>query len=263
LSYTGAVWQAHASYDRVGDDFDPEAGFLLRRGVHRYVGRAAWEPRPELKNVMNLHFEVDSRVYTDLSGRVESDRHRIDLFGLRNLKASEAYLYVASSFERLEQPFAIAPGVVIPPGEYRFDDVGVRYLTHSSRPVSVEGIASAGEFYDGSHLSSSFTLRLRPSKHLRSESVWVIDDVKLPAGDFTANVLRQRLAFALTPRLLTNVYLQYNDLSDLLSLNVRFNWMYRPGSDIYLVFNQSWAGQGSSARDDWQLQAKLTYLFQR
>jgi len=262
-SFTGAVWTAHASYDRVGEEFDPEAGFLLRRGVNRYVGRAAWEPRPDLASIMNLHFEVDSRVYTDLSGRVESDRHRIDLFGLRNRKASEAYLYVASNFERLELPFAIAPGVVIPTGAYRFGDVGVRYLTHSSRPVSVEGVASAGQFYDGTHVSSSFTLRLRPSRHLRSESVWVVDDVKLPAGDFTANVLRQRLAFALTPRLLTNVYLQYNDLSDLMSLNVRFNWMYRPGSDIYVVFNQSWVGSGSAARDDWQVQAKLTYLFQR
>jgi hypothetical protein len=262
-SFTGAVWTAHGSFDRVGEEFDPEAGFLLRQGVNRYVGRVAWEPRPKLARVMNLHFEADSRVYTDLAGRVESDRHRLDLFGLRDKKASEAYLYVASNFERLEQPFGIAPGVVIPPGEYRFTDAGVRYLTHSSRPVSVEGVASAGEFYDGSHLSSSFTLRLRPSRHLRSESVWVIDDVRMPSGNFTANVLRQRLAFALTPRLLTNVYVQYNALNDIASLNVRFNWMYKPGSDIFVVYNQSWAGSGSTARDDWQLQAKLTYLFQR
>ena len=85
----------------------------------------------------------------------------------------------------------------------------------------------------------------------------------MPSGNFTANVLRQRLAFALTPRLLTNVYVQYNALNDIASLNVRFNWMYKPGSDIFVVYNQSWAGSGSTARDDWQLQAKLTYLFQR
>ncbi len=261
--YTGAVWTGHLGFDRIGEDFEPESGFLLRRGVNRYVGRVAWEPRPKLKRVMNLHFELDSRVYTDLGGEVESERHRLDLFGLRSSGASEAYLYVASNFERLPLPFAIAPGVVIPVGEYRFDDVGVRYLTHSSRPVSVEGIASAGQFYDGTHLSSMFTLRLRPNRHLRSESVWQVDDVKLPAGDFTANVLRQRLAFALSPRLLTNVYLQWSSLNDLMSLNVRFNWMYRPGSDVYLVFNQRWAGSASTLRDDWQLQAKLTYLFQR
>ena len=139
----------------------------------------------------------------------------------------------------------------------------MRYLTHSSRPVSVEGLAEAGEFYDGHHVGNALTLKLRISRHLRSESFWQVDDVRLPAGDFTANVLRERLMFALTPRLLTNVYLQYNRLSDLVSLNVRFNWTYRPGSDVYIVYNQRWAGEGSTVRDDWQVQAKVTYLFQR
>jgi hypothetical protein len=124
-------------------------------------------------------------------------------------------------------------------------------------------MASAGQFYDGSHLSGSFTLRLRPSRHFRAESTWQVDDVSLPGGDFTANVLRQRVNFALTPRLLTNVYLQYSSLNDLTSLNARFNWTYRPGSDVYVVFNQVWAGSRASLQDDWQLQAKLTYLFQR
>jgi hypothetical protein len=261
--FTGAVWTGQAGVDRIGEDFDPESGFLLRRGIHRYLGRLAWEPRPHLRRLLNLHFEVDSRTYTDLRGAVQSERHRLDFFGLRTARASEAYLYVADNFERLEAPFAIAPGVVIPPGDYRFDGVGARYLTHSSRPVSVEGIAEAGGFYDGTHVSSSFTLRLRPNRYLRSESVWQVDDVDLPAGDFTANVLRQRLAFALTPRLLTNVYLQWSSLNDLLSLNVRFNWTYRPGSDVYLVYNRRWAGSGSTVPDDWQVQAKLTYLFQR
>jgi hypothetical protein len=261
--FTGTQWTAHLGLDRVGEDFDPQAGFLLRRGVDRIIGRLMWEPRPELRRVMNLHFEVDSRTYTDMQGDVASERHRLDFLGLRTMKASEAYLYVADNFERLDTPFAIVPGVVIPRGEYRFDDLGVRYLTHSSRTVSVEGIAEGGDFYDGHHLTSAFTLKLRMSRHLRSESFWQVDDVHLPAGDFTANVLRERIMFALTPRLLTNVYLQYNQLSDLVSLNARFNWTYRPGSDVYLVYNRRWAGEGSTVLDDWQVQAKVTYLFQR
>ncbi len=261
--FTGTEWTAHLGLDRIGEDFDPQSGFLLRRGVDRYVGRVMWEPRPALRRVMNLHFEVDSRTFTDMQGAIESERHRFDLFGLRTAEASEAYLYVADNFERLVTPFTISAGVAIAPGEYRFDDVGVRYLTHSSRPVSVEGAVEAGEFYDGHHVNSAATLKLRISRHLRAETFWQIDVVRLPAGDFTANVLRERLMFALTPRLLTNVYLQYNQLADLVSLNARLNWTYRPGSDVYLVYSQRWAGAGSAVRDDWQVQAKATYLFQR
>jgi hypothetical protein len=262
--WTGSVWNARLGLDHIGEDFDPEAGFLLRKGVDRYLGRLAYEPRPRSPHLLNLHFEVDSRIFTNPDGVVESERHRFDFLGVRTSKASEATLYLVDNFERLEAPFAVAPGVAIAPGSYRFDDVGVRYLTHSSRPVSIEGTAEVGDFYDGQHVSSSFTLRLRPNRYLRSESVWQLEDVRLPAGDFTANILRQRFALALTPRLLTNVFLQYNDLTDVASLNVRFNWTYRPGSDVYLVYNQRWkTAASSSTRDDWQIQAKLTYLFQR
>ena len=66
--------------------------------------------------------------------------------------------------------------------------------------------------------------------------------------------------------MLANVFLQYNDLTDLVSLNLRFNWTYRPGSDVYVVFNQRW-NTASNALDacdgDWQVLAKVTYLFQR
>ncbi len=262
--FSGSVWQGRLGFDRIGEDFDPEAGFLLRRGVDRYLARVAYEPRPHDPRLLNLHFEVDSRVFANLGGKVESERHRFDFLGLRTGQASEAVLYLADNFERLASPFTIAPGVAIAPGEYRFDDVGLRYLTHSSRPLSIEGNVELGDFYDGQHVSSSFTLRLRPSRYLRSETVWQLEDVRLPAGDFTANILRQRFALALTPWLLTNVFLQYNDLTDVASLNVRFNWTYRPGSDVYLVYNQRWTTvSSSSARDDWQVQAKVTYLFQR
>jgi hypothetical protein len=250
--------------DHIGEDFDPEEGFLLRKGIDRYLARAPYEPRPRDPRLLNLHFEVDSRVYRNADGRVESEAHRFDVVGLRTSKASEAYLYLADYFERLAAPFAIAPGVTIAPGAYRYNDVGVRYLTHSSRPVSVEGTAECGDFYDGQHLSNSFTLRLRPNRYLRSETVWQLETVRLPAGDFTANILRQRFALALTPRLLTNIFLQYNELADVASLNVRFNWTYRPGSDVYLVYTQRWqTASSSSVRDDWQVQAKVTYLFQR
>ena len=53
---------------------------------------------------MNLHFELDSRVYTNLDGEMESERHRLDLFGLRTSAATEAYLFVADNYERLSAP---------------------------------------------------------------------------------------------------------------------------------------------------------------
>jgi hypothetical protein len=62
-----------------------------------------------------------------------------------------------------------------------------------------------------------------------------------------------------------NVFAQFNDLAQLASINARFSWNYRPGSDIFVVYNQTWDGPAVSSlnRRDRQLMLKVTRLFQR
>ncbi len=90
--------------------------------------------------------------------------------------------------------------------------------------------------------------------------------MKLPAGDFVTNVVRQRVAAAFSPDLSLSGLLQYNDVDEELGLNLRFNWIYKPGADLFVVFNQTWsAPDGLSALDsiDRRITVKFTYLFQR
>jgi len=57
---------------------------------------------------------------------------------------------------------------------------------------------------------------------------------------------------------------QYNDANDFIGLNIRFNWTYRPNSDLFVVYNHNWDAMGFSSRTTRvkQLIVKLTYLFQ-
>lgn len=263
-TWDGSLWDWRVGFDRIGETFDPQVGFLLRRGVHRYDGRVTYEPRPDLPRVMNLHFEYSGQVFTNLEGQVETQRHRLDLFGLRSKSADEGAVYATYGFERLFVPFEIVPGVVIPEGDHAFPGAGIRALTHSSRPVSVEGRLEAGQFYDGNRLGGQFLLRLRPTRHLRSETAWVFDDVEVSGGKFTSQVIRQRFSMAVTPRILSSFYVQYNHLADLWSVNFRFNWIYRPGSDLFVVYRQSWDRTlAGPFRMDRRFIVKFTYLLQR
>ena len=264
-TWNGSVWHGQGGWVHIGEDFDPQMGFLLRRGIDRYNGRVTAEPWVKSHGILNLHFELDSAVYAGLDGKVETEEYRLDAFGLRTKAGHEAKFFVTQTFDETTKPFVIAPGVAIPVGAYRFNDAGFSFLTHSSRPVSVEGQFLSGEFYDGHRTSGNVTLRFRPNRFLRSETTAEISDVTLSAGDFESRTYRQRLALALTPKVIANVYLQYNDLSQVASLNCRFNWNYRPGSDIFLVYNETWDGPGISTLDrkDKQLILKFTYLYQR
>jgi hypothetical protein len=240
-------------------------GFLLRRGIDRYNARVTAEPFVRKNGILNLHFELDAAVYAALDGRIETEEYRLDLGGLRTSAGHEAKVFVTQTYDAPIEPFPIGRGVSVPVGNYRFNATGMSFLTHASRPFSVEGQFLSGEFYDGQRTSSTFTLRVRPNRFLRSETTAEINDVALAAGAFVSKVYRQRLAMALTPQVLANVFVQYNDLSQVASVNCRFNWNYRPGSDIFLVYNQTWDGPTvrSLNRRDKQLMLKVTRLFQR
>ena len=264
-TWNGPIWHAQGGWVHIGEDFDPQMGFLLRRGIDRYNARVTAEPFVKRAGILNLHFEIDSAVYAGLDGRVETEEYRLDLGGLRTRAGHEVKAFVTQTYDAPSAPFTIAPRVSIPVGAYRFNATGVSFLTHASRPLSVEGQFLSGEFYDGERTSGNLTLRIRPNRFLRSETTTEINDVTLGAGAFVSKVYRQRLAMALTPQVLANLFVQYNDLSQVASVNCRFSWNYRPGSDIFLVYNQTWDGPSVNAlnRRDRQVMLKATRLFQR
>ena len=263
-TWNGSAWHAQGGWVHVGEAFDPQVGFLLRRGIDRYNGRLSSEPFLNKGRILNLHFEVDAAIYAAPDGRIETQEYRFDLFGLRSTAGHEAKAFVTHTYDEPIEPFPVGP-VVVPIGEYSYNAGGLSFLTHSSRPVSVEGQLLSGSFYDGTRTSGNFTVRIRPNRFVRSETTAEINDVSLGTGSFVSKVYRQRLAMAVTPKLLANLFAQFNDLSQLASLNFRVGWNYRPGSDIFFVYNQSWDGPGVTTlnRRDRQVMLKATFLYQR
>ena len=160
--------------------------------------------------------------------------------------------------------FVAGGDVEIPAGEYEFANGGVSFATNESRRLEVHGFVLTGDFYGGDRLSGEMGLGVRASRYVRSDTTWAYDKIDLPGGTFTSHIVRQRLGLSLSPTLFTNTYIQYNDAAELLSLNLRFNWLYRPGADLFLVFNQNWNAPGLSdlTSGDREVIVKFTYLFE-
>jgi len=261
--YTGQELDWSMETMEIGEQFNPEAGFLLRSGIRRYAPVLTYRPRPQIRGLRNLQFGTLAEIITDLDDNLETFAGQIALAGFVLDKEDQAVLFTDVNRERLDEFFAIRPGIVIPPGEYDFADFGLTYATSPTRQnVYASGTATHGQFYDGDRLSTLFVLGLRPSRYFRAETRWSRDDVELPAGSFTANVWRQRLSLSLSPNLATNAFIQYNDSAELLSLNLRFNWIYRPGADFFLVYNENWIAPdlNNLVSRERQLILKLTYL---
>jgi hypothetical protein len=260
--WNGQDWVWALEGMEIGEEFDPQVGFLLRNGVRRYAPTLIYKPRPKIPGLRSLLFDVQAEAITDLDNRLESLAGRLDLFGFVLNTEDQAQFFTDINRDRLVVPFQIQPGIFIPPGEYDFNDYGISWATNPYRRIFLTGSVFTGQFYDGDRLSNVLTLGLRPSRFFRAETRWSRDDVDLLGGSFTADVWRQRLSLSLSPNVSTNAFIQYNDLTDLVSLNLRFNWIYRPGADLFVVYNQNWIAPslGNLHSRERQVILKFTYL---
>ncbi|MCP4201616.1 MAG: carbohydrate binding family 9 domain-containing protein [bacterium] len=265
VEWSGSIWSAEGGYVEIGERFEPEMGFLRRRGVRRYTGGVEYEPRPDLPWLRNFNFELEAEVFTLRDGTTESSEFQLEPLSIRFKTEDRITLFVERNFERLFEPFEITDGVIIPAGDYTYYDYGVSFDTNDGRTLTADGSIRWSGFFDGDRFRAEATLRIRPNRFVRSETTWQYNDVDLPGGAFTATVLRERLSLAASPRLRADTFLQYNDLDELFAANVRFNWIYKPGADLFVVFNQTWDAPslGDLDRRDRQVIVKFTYLWQR
>jgi len=264
-----ALWQGPTQFYafdflQIGEEYRPESGFLLRSNIRRYVPRFYLTPRPAAPGrVRNYNFGVTGDIITDLDDETQTIQVGGDLFGVTLQSQDTFTLFGNYALDRVPSTFFIGDVPVLP-GEYQFNNAGISYATNNSRRLAVDGYVLSGSYYGGDRLSSSITLGVRASRYVRSDTTWSYDDIELPEGRFTSHIIRQRLGLSFSPTLFTNTYIQYNDAAELLNLNLRFNWLYRPGSDLFLVFNQNWHAPSLSdlSTADRQVIVKFTYLIE-
>ncbi len=261
-AWRGRVWRANLSVQAISDDFNPEMGFLLRGGIRRYSHNVDFEPRPSNNlGVRNLTFNQRTTITTRTDGTLETVNSTLRFFGFDLRSGDRVTLFANYNFERLFDSFEIFPGVSLQPGDYNFTDLGIFVRTDGSRPVSFFGFYTKGRFWSGNRFQGTSELTLRLGRHLSAETNWSFNNVDLPEGSFSTNIVAQRINFAFSPNLFWNTFVQYSDAADLLTLNSRLNWIYKPGADVFLVYNQDWQTGDGTLPANRAIIFKFTYLF--
>ena len=122
------------------------------------------------------------------------------------------------------------------------------------------------EFYGGTRRSLSYAGGARVTSRLASELQYSRNDVKMPWGNFLVNLATLRVDYTFSPRMTIRSLTQYNTSTHEISHNIRFNLIHRPGSDLFVVYNdlrQTGLPADVFAQTDRQLVVKLNYLIQK
>ena len=105
--------------------------------------------------------------------------------------------------------------------------------------MSANLTAEFGTFYSGHKTTFSAARgRVPITNQLSVEPTYSFNHVTLDEGRFTTHLAGSRVTYSMTPLMFVSALLQYNSGIDAVSTNARFRWEYRPGSELFVVYNE-------------------------
>jgi Domain of unknown function (DUF5916) len=226
-------------YQEVGDRFNPEVGFLSRRGYRKPDVRlnTRWRPQNSF-GIQELRPHVSYRSFWGHDGFHETNYVHLDNhWQFRN--ASEIHTGMNLTLEGVRVPFEIYPGVFVPSGTYEHSEAQLNVMSNQGAPVSMSMMAVIGGFFGGDRVTLTPTVRMRAGETFSTEVSYQRNDVDLPWGEFTTNLVRTRVSYSFDPRTFVQGLVQYNDRADLWSMNFRFGWLQAANTGLFVVYTDT------------------------
>jgi hypothetical protein len=238
LDYSGDRYSVQLEHLNIGDNFNPELGFIRRDDLRKSFGSFKFSPRPRHVPAVRKFYGLASMNYLEtIAGRLDT-REGIGEAGIEFQNSDKLSVSYLETYELIPRPFAIAVGVTVPVGGYNYDNLKVAYTLARQHVVAGGVTVERGSFYSGHKTGVSFTRgRVELTPRLSAEPSVSINRVDLLQGSFTNRLVGARVTYTMSPRMFTSALLQYNSGANSMGTNARLRWEYHPGSELFVVYN--------------------------
>ena len=143
-----------------------------------------------------------------------------------------------------DEEFEVHPGVIIPPGTYRSDEMVFSLASDPSASIFGTMNIIFGNFFDGDIRSYDFSVGFRTGPKFITTFNFVNTGVEADWGRFNTNLGRIKINYSFTPYRFIQSFFQYNSRSHDFSNNIRFGWTTNSGTGLFVVYNESYETPG-------------------
>ena len=261
INWRSDLWSYGFNLLDIGKHFNAEMGFVPRKDIRRGSVWLNYKPRPKIERIRQLFFSSSLVYLTDhrnlLQTREGELSVRVDMEGGTSIN-----VWAGRQFERLDFDWEIRTGALIPEGLYRWNHGGLSVRLDRSRNLSGRVSWSRGGYFSGNRTGVSLQGHLRLFHRMLFETIYGYNRLVFPTRSFSTNTLSERISYSLSPDLFAKVFAQWNDDRKEINLNFLIWYIYMPGSDFYLVYNERWGiGGGSAEVKDRTILGKITRLW--
>jgi Domain of unknown function (DUF5916) len=242
IGYPNDRWDASFQFMEVPTNTNFAVGFVERRNIRHYNPELSYNPRPHQHPfIRRFSFGIDADVYTDLENQAVTREYELTLTRVELHSGDNVEFSVQPTYERLEEPFEIVSGVILPAGaEYNFTRYELSMNTANKRIVSVQPSVEWGRFLSGDRREITMGIGLRPRPGITVNVAYELNDVDLAEGKFETKLYRMVADTQFSPFMYLVNNIQYDSVSRVMGWQSRFRWILKPGNDIFFVYTHNW-----------------------
>jgi len=267
LTYASRKWVITWQHEYVGKNYLAEVGYVPdnvpRPGYIKFNPQISRLYFPKSKHILSHGPKFNASMYFDTSMK-PTDNEAYVVYGVTFRDQSVWNTWVSNNYVQLLKPFdptnsgkdSLAVG-----SEHQWNAFGIEY---TSKPQSVFTYAFTsrygGYYADGTRLNFTADLGYRFQPYVALSLSSSYNDIRMPDpwGRTTFWLVGPRIDVTMTNKLFFTAFAQYNEQQNNVNLNTRFQWRYRPASDLFIVYTDNYLPENFAVKNR-ALVIKFTY----
>ncbi|MBO9728068.1 MAG: carbohydrate binding family 9 domain-containing protein [Chitinophaga sp.] len=266
LQYTSKEWNISWQHEYVGKNYNAEVGYVPRQGYVKIVPQITHLFFPLSGKVLSHGPQVTSTWFFDEKDLHRTDNETILNYGIVFRKRNTLNVWASNTYIQLLQPFDptnTRKDSLLTGSQHNWNTVGVDYVSKPQSLFTYALSARYGGYYaDGTRLMTNTELgyRFQPYVSIALSANYNYINLPKPWGTNSFWLVGPRLDVTMTNTLFFTGFMQYNGQQKNMNLNTRFQWRYRPASDLFIVYTDNYLPEPFYVKNR-ALVLKLVYWF--
>lgn len=267
IEYKSKKWNWSVQEESVGRKYTAEVGFVPRKGYVKMSSFLGYLFFPKNSKVVSHGPKLSSSYFFNESMK-RTDNFSVLHYNLDFLNFNKLSLGLVDEYVELLEPFD-------PTGSGKDSlNIGTKHhwnawrINYESKPQSMFTYSfrsHIGGYYEGGNrinITSDLGYRFQPYVSLSSNISYNYISLPEPWNNTEFWLIGSKIDITFTNKLFFATLFQYNEQSKNFNLNSRFQWRYKPASDLYVVYTNNHMLAPYSGRN-WSLTLKLNYWFNK
>lgn len=245
LQYSNKKWILSWQHEIVGNNFNAEVGYIPRNNYVKINPSVTRLFFPNSGNILS-HGPQFLTTYYFNTALNQTDNTKLFNYLITYRDKSTLSVVIQNDYVELLAPFdptRIGKQPLAAHTKHQWSTVGFDFISAPQHKFTYTLSGRTGGYYaDGKlfSLTANIGYRIQPYVNIDISSTYNHIDLPQPWGTNNFLLVGPKVDITMTNKLFFTTFFQYNEQTTNINFNTRFQWRYKPASDLFLVYTDNY-----------------------